>query len=75
MLKSFQVPYYDEGFDDIDSLGDRRQIDAKSWWLTHGAHSVRSRFDQWLHLYILMITIKDFEDEQLWYSNVCPFEL
>ncbi|XP_057432298.1 uncharacterized protein LOC130725055 [Lotus japonicus] len=28
-----------EGFDDIDSLGDRGRIDAKSWWLTHGAHA------------------------------------
>ncbi|XP_057418312.1 uncharacterized protein LOC130712497 [Lotus japonicus] len=28
-----------EGFDDIDSLGGKGRIDAKSWWLTHGAHA------------------------------------
>ncbi|KAJ1406144.1 Ribonuclease H-like superfamily [Sesbania bispinosa] len=28
-----------EGFDDIDSLSDRGKMDAKSWWLVHGAHA------------------------------------
>ncbi|KAJ1377248.1 Ribonuclease H-like superfamily [Sesbania bispinosa] len=28
-----------EGFDDIDSLGDRGKMGAKSWWLVHGAHA------------------------------------
>ncbi|KAJ1393608.1 Ribonuclease H-like superfamily [Sesbania bispinosa] len=28
-----------EGFDDIDSLNDKGKMDAKSWWLVHGAHT------------------------------------
>ncbi|KAL2341147.1 hypothetical protein Fmac_009087 [Flemingia macrophylla] len=28
-----------EGFDDIESLSDRGKMDAKSWWLVHGAHA------------------------------------
>ena len=28
-----------EGFDDIDSLRDRGLMEAKSWWLIHGAHA------------------------------------
>jgi len=28
-----------EDFDDIDSLGDRGLMEAKSWWLVHGAYA------------------------------------
>ncbi|KAJ1381432.1 Ribonuclease H-like superfamily [Sesbania bispinosa] len=28
-----------EGFDNIDSLSDMGKMDAKSWWLVHGAHA------------------------------------
>jgi len=32
--------YYEkEGFDDVNSLRDRGKMDAKSWWLVHGAHA------------------------------------
>ncbi|KAJ1376644.1 Ribonuclease H-like superfamily [Sesbania bispinosa] len=29
-----------EGFDDIDSLSDKAKMDAKSWWLVHGARAL-----------------------------------
>ena len=28
-----------EDFDDIDSLRDKGQMEAKSWWLVHGVHA------------------------------------
>ena len=28
-----------EGFDDLDSLNDRGQMDPKAWWLVHGINS------------------------------------
>ncbi|KAL3032428.1 hypothetical protein AAZX31_02G083100 [Glycine max] len=28
-----------EGFHDVDSLRDRGELDAKSWWLVHDAHA------------------------------------
>ena len=28
-----------ESFHDVDSLRDKDELDAKSWWLVHGAHA------------------------------------
>jgi len=31
--------YGREGFNDVDSLRDRGKMDAKTWWIVHGAHA------------------------------------